>query len=461
VSAGREEICGLLKQVSLFADLSPERLEWLTDRAQDIWLADEEEFVASGDTSKRWHIVADGGIDWFLPIDGVLTRVAHMDAVNYAGMTGALTGEPVAVTGRASGETRLLRFDEKTLFELVSEEHEVLREVVRQFRPNYERGEAIARQREKLAALGSLSAGLAHEINNPAAAARRAADELGRSLDIVRGGAKRLAGLDPAALERIGALACTSTQTAAGDDPLDAADREEALGDWLDERGVPDAWNIAGELAGGGLDPDWAAAVEQAAGAEHLAQVIPWAAAGATTGGLIDELTESLRRVSDLVGAIKSYSYMDQAGEQELDVHEGLENTLTILGHKLKKSEISVKRDYDRSLPCVTASGGELNQVWTNLIDNAISAAGPGGHLGIATAREDGRLRVTVSDDGPGISPEVKERIFEPFYTTKPVGEGTGLGLDVAWRIVVTNHGGELRVRSEPGDTRFEVLLPA
>ena len=452
----------LLRRVDLFADLSEERITWLAERAEPVVLEDGEDFVRIGDPAVLWHILAEGSVDWLLPIDGVLTVVNHMDAVNYTGMTTCLSGEPIPVTGRAVGRATMLRYTDADLFELVGEEQAVLREVVRQFRPNAARAEAITRQREKLASLGALSAGLAHEINNPAAAARRATEALGRSVDVLRGGAKRLDGLTPEQLERLGRLACAETHGAAGGDPLEQADREEALADWLEEHGVPDPHGLAGELSDVGLDATWAAQIADTAGPERLAAVLPWAAAGATTGGLLAELGDSLRRVSELVGAIKAYSYMDQAPGQDLDVHEGLESTLTMLGHKLKRSSTTVRRDYDKTLPRITGAGGELNQVWTNLIDNAIAAAGEGGKLTLATAREDdGRVKVTIADDGPGIDPEHRERIFDPFFTTKPVGEGTGLGLDVAYRIVTATHHGEIRVSSEPGDTRFEVLLPA
>ena len=451
-----------LRQVDLFADLPEERIAWLTERAEILELEDGEEFVHMGDSATRWHVIAEGGVDWLMPVEGAPTSVNHMEAVTYTGTTACLTGEPIIVTGRAAGATTLLRYTDTDLMELVRDEPEVLREIVRQFRPMAARIEAITHQREKLASLGALSAGLAHEINNPAAAARRATEALGRSVDVLRGGAKRLGGLPPEQLERIVQLACAEAHGTAGGDPLEQADREEALADWLEAHDVPDAFRLAGELSDVGLDATWAAAVADAAGPGRLSEVLPWAVAGATTGGLLAELTDSLTRVSDLVAAIKAYSYMDQAPGQELDVHEGLESTLTMLGHKLKRTSTTVRRDYDETLPRITGAGGELNQVWTNLIDNAIAAAGEGGRLTVSTAREaDGRVKVTIADDGPGIAPEHRERIFDPFFTTKPVGEGTGLGLDVAYRIVTATHQGEIRVRSEPGDTRFEVLLPA
>jgi len=459
VTVSTEDAVAILRRVDLFADLPGERLEWLSSRAQPRRLAPGEVYVHAGQTPTQFAVLARGRIDWYLTVDGRRSLVNSHRPVTYSGTVNLLTGEPIAVDGVAGEESDLLVFARDCLFVLVRDEPGVLQQIVRQVGPNLARGQAVVQQREKLASLGSLSAGLAHEINNPAAAARAATSELRRCVARLREALPALAGLDPEALAALGRAAAEPPAPVTDEDPLAAADREDVLGAWLDEHDVQDPWELAAELAGAGLDVAWTERVAGAVGDDQLGGVLPWAVAGVHAATLLDELGESLTRVSELVAAIKAYSYMDQAPEQEVDVHDGLESTLTILGHKFKRAEVRLERDYDRSLPRISAAGSELNQVWTNLIDNAIAAA-PGGRVRVSTGREDDRLRVEIADDGAGIPPEVRERIFEPFFTTKAVGEGTGLGLDVAWRVVVENHGGQIDVVSAPGDTRFRVLLP-
>jgi len=459
VSAPGQDVVSVLRRVDLFAELPAERLDWLAGRAGRVHLATGQHWVHAGQTPTQFAVLARGRLDWYLTVDGRRSLVSSHRPVNYSGTINLLTGEPIAVDGVAGEDSDLLVFARDCLFVLVRDEPGVLQHIVRQVGPNLARGQAVVQQREKLASLGSLSAGLAHEINNPAAAARAATGELRRSVARLREALPALAGLDPEALAALGRLAAQTPGSEEGEDPLAAADREDALGAWLDDHGVQDSWELAAELAGAGLDVGWAERVSAAVSDDALAGVLPWAAAGVTAGALLDELGESLRRVSELVAAIKAYSYMNQAPEQDVDVHEGLESTLTILGHKLKRAQVRVERDFDRSLPRIPAAGSELNQVWTNLIDNAIGAA-PGGRIRVSTGRDGDFLRVEVADDGSGIPPEVQERMFEPFFTTKDVGEGTGLGLDVVWRIVVESHGGQVDVASVPGDTRFRVLLP-
>jgi signal transduction histidine kinase len=239
---------------------------------------------------------------------------------------------------------------------------------------------------------------------------------------------------------------------------LETGDREDELADWLDERGVPDSFDLASTFVAAGLDVGWLSRLGEVSGAQ-LGAVLRWFWARLEIISLVDELESSAGRISTLVGAIKDYSQMDRAPYGETDVHEGLESTLVILGHKLKGG-VEVLRDYDHDLPLVPGSPGELNQVWTNLIDNAIDAMDGRGRLRLRTAREGDTVLVEVGDEGPGIPPELQKRVFEPFFTTKDVGKGTGLGLDVSYRIVVQRHHGDLRVESSPGDTRFQARLP-
>jgi signal transduction histidine kinase len=277
----------------------------------------------------------------------------------------------------------------------------------------------------------------------------------GLALDLCR------QGLPPAQLALLADLRPTATDAAAPLDPLARSDQEDGLAVWLEDRGVADAWDLAPALIAAGLDADRLGPIADQLPTVAFASAVAWLGATATAAGLVDEVKQGTARISELVAAVKRYSYMDQAPSQEVDLHEGLESTLTMLGDALRG--ITIVRDYDRSLPRITAYGSELNQVWTNLLDNAADAIGSGGapgHIRIRTARENDRVLVEIADNGPGIPPETRDHIFEPFFTTKGVGDGTGLGLDISRRIVVGHHHGDIRVLSTPGDTRFQVRLP-
>jgi signal transduction histidine kinase len=310
-----------------------------------------------------------------------------------------------------------------------------------------------------------MSAGLAHELNNPAAAALRTAGALRDALDVLGGvvggfvesgvtreQAGRLVALQREALER-----ATDGRAV---DALAAADAEEAMLEVLERHGMADGWRHAEPLAAAGLDEAWITEVAEHAG-PALPIAVAWVSASLTARSLAADLQESTQRMSTLVRAIKDYSYMDRAALQEVDVHDGLDTTLTVLGHRLKHTDIDVVRAYGEGVPRICVYGSELNQVWTNLLVNAIDALGDRGRIEIATAPcGDRGVEVRIADDGPGIPPDVQRRIFEPFFTTKPVGMGTGLGLDTARRIVVDRHEGDLTVTSRPGETVFRVRLP-
>jgi signal transduction histidine kinase len=374
--------------------------------------------------------------------------------------TGEFTGGLAVLTGKTSihrarvvGPSRVLEIDSKTFRRVAVELPEVADVFISGLARRMRYTQRAFRQQEKLAALGKLSAGLAHELNNPAAAAARASEELGSAVLEAQ-----LAALEHDrrfSFEDRRALIALQHETGAAVAPLDPlilSDAEEELAEWLEEHEVEEPWDLAAALAAARVE---AGRLEQLE-IESLAAGMGWLAKTIELVGLADELATSAGRISELVGAMKDYTYMDRAAIGEVDVIGDLENTLTILGHKSKG--VSVRREYEEDLPKVQGIGGELNQVWTNLIDNAIDAVDGRGNITMRAFTEADRVVVEVADDGPGIPREAQGHVFEPFYTTKEVGAGTGLGLDVVRRIVVA-HGGEVSVRSKPGETTFTVAL--
>jgi len=322
--------------------------------------------------------------------------------------------------------------------------------------------EAIG-QRERLLALGSLTAGLTHELNNPAAAAVRATSTLRERVTAMRGKLKMLAkGKYPVAtfetLVELQQRAADRVAKAPQLDPIEAADAEDAVSDWLEEHACADAWQLAPVFVQSGLDTEWLAEVLDLVGPEMLEPALRWLNYTVETELLMNEIEDSATRISTLVGAARQYSQLDRAPYQVVDVHDLLASTLLMMSAKL--TGITVVKRWDKALPKIPAYAAELNQVWTNLIDNAAQAMDGAGTLTLVTRRDGDYVLVEVGDTGPGIPEGIRNRIFEPFFTTKPVGEGTGLGLDIAWRIVVNKHQGDLGVESRPGDTRFQVRLP-
>ena len=323
--------------------------------------------------------------------------------------------------------------------------------------------QAVA-QRERLLALGSLSAGLTHELNNPAAAAVRATATLRErvaamrhKLGLIAAGPYQRADLET--LMRLQEDAADRVGKAPDLSPIEAGDAEDAVGEWMEDQGIAGAWDVAPNFAAAGIDVDWLEQVRASVPEPLLESAVRWLNYTVETELLMNEIADSTTRMSTLVGAAKQYSQMDRAPYQTVDVHDLLKSTLVMLGGKFGDG-VTLVKDFDRSLPPISVYAAELNQVWTNLIDNAVQAMDGHGTLTVRTGRDGDRLLVEIADTGPGVPEEIRSRIFEPFFTTKAVGEGTGLGLDISWRIVVRRHHGDLRVLSEPGNTRFQVLLP-
>jgi len=454
-----------LRGIDLFDEVADADLEPWADAFEERRLERGDTLVTIGETDVPFSILLEGRMDGYVLVDGREERDHHHDAPTWMGAILALSGNEARVAIRASGPSRAAQIAADRFRDLLFATPPAFQKVIRVFGPVMARLEASQLQREKLAALGQMSAGLAHELNNPAAAAKRTAAALADALDTLDGAMASFvdAGVERTDAEVLLALkreAHERARTATARDGLEAADAEDAIGDWLEAHDVPDAWTLAEPLASAGLDAEWLDRAAAAAGAAAPIAV-RWVATSLNARTLADDLRDSTDRMSDLVKAIKAYTYMDQADLQEVDVHDGLDATLTILNHKLKHTRIEVQRRYDRFIPHVCVFGSELNQVWTNLLDNAIDALGETGTITITTApwHESG-VEVRIADDGPGIPDEAQRRVFDPFFTTKPVGSGTGLGLDTAVRIVRDRHDGDVRLQSRPGETVFTVRLP-
>jgi signal transduction histidine kinase len=374
-----------------------------------------------------------------------------------------LEGENV-ISLRASTKVRLAVVPAKEFVELALTHRSVFRRVMAQVRPVIGRITQREQNRERLTSLGTMAAGLAHELNNPASAAQRSAAQLSEALEILSStiGVFVESGLERADAAKLVALQREALAAADDHSPLDTLDEEDAveeLGDLLAELGVAESWMLSEPLASAGVDRDFVQRTRDSAG-PALDATLRWIAASLSARKLAAELAESTARMSELVTAIKAYAYMDRGEVVQVDVREGLDTTLTILGHKLKHTQIKVSRRYDPALPRLTVHAAELNQVWTNLLDNAIDALGESGEITIVTRKDGDCAEVDIADDGPGIPAEMRDRVFEPFFTTKDVGHGTGLGLDTARRILVDRHHGSLTLDSRPGRTVFRARLP-
>ena len=452
-----------LRPIDLFDDLDDDQLAEWAAVATPREVAPGEVIAEQGSLTPA--ILLFDGVAQALLVAGERTEPAgRHEAPTWIGTISVITDAPLGVRMEAATACRLAIIEREDFRRLAFAQPSILARVMRAFGPVVARVTAIEQSRERLTALGTMAAGLAHELNNPAAAAPRAAAQLAEALEVVGSAIGRFveSGVERAEAEALVGLQREAVEGAAGRtrlDALDAADAEDELLDRLQELGVPEAWRIAEPLAAAGVDQAWLDKVAAAAG-PATAAAVGWVAATLTAQGLAAELQESTRRMSDLVGAVKSYAYMDRGELVEVDLHEGIETTLAVLGHKLKHTEIAVVREYDRTLPRLMVRGPELNQVWTNLLDNAIDALGERGTITIRTQRDGSSVRVDVCDDGPGVPPDARERLFESFFTTKDVGRGTGLGLATARRIVVEQHDGSLTFESEPGRTAFHVSLP-
>ncbi len=450
----------ILRELPLFQELPDDELTWIVEHSHEAMLATGECYVHEGQPTDTFFIVLDGELQATRTIDGKPVVVGTIPRGLFANELPLLNGKPAYSTLCAIMPSRLRVLALQAFRVMFGACPEFGAQVLRTADERTQWFAGLRKQDEKLAALGKLAAGLAHELNNPATAARHAARTLSELLPALQAQTIRLCslGLDEDQLNTVIALPReASARPAPALQPLERSDREDELSTWLDQRGVEDAWEMAPSFVAAGISVDELARIATDLAPEQAAAVLSWLHQALSAAGLINEVEHSTSRITDLVGAVKTYSYMDRAPIQEVDVNSGLDTTLTVLNHKLKG--INLVRHYDSSLPRLMANGGELNQVWTNLIDNAIGATNGNGTIQLTTRSENDYVMVEVADDGPGIPELIKDKVYEPFFTTKGVGYGTGLGLDISYHIV-HQHNGTIEHDSQPGRTRFIVRLP-
>jgi signal transduction histidine kinase len=452
-----------LHRVPLFAGLTDDELQWIAERGLEKHVRAGEVNGREGEPVEHLYVILEGELRITKEVDGSEVVINVYTPGTFFAEVPLLAGTPFLATSRALTGCRLFLLPDEAFRHMLTANPAFSHTILETMAQRIKILQSVVGQRERLNSLSTLAAGLAHELNNPAAASRRAvrdlresiatkgrlAIELGRTLTLEE--LEALAALE----ERVVTWAISPPSL----DPLEQGEREDKFAGWLDELGLEDGFNLAPAFVEAGLDKGWLKEVEAAMPRETLPSVFDYLGATVSIVELLEEAEAGVKRVSDLVETAKAYSNMDRAPLVEVDVNDGIEQTLAVLGHKLGPN-VEVAREYDPNLPRITAYGGELNQVWTNLIDNALDAVDGNGRLRLRTTCEGDGVLVEVSDDGPGVPQDLQARVFEPFYTTKGVGAGVGLGLDISYRIVVGRHGGDIRVVSQPGDTRFQVRLP-
>jgi signal transduction histidine kinase len=450
----------LLRRVPVFSDLPDEQIDWFLSQAEELHLKAGDVYVRQGDPADWMSVILEGQLEARGEFGGE-PIVFSQAAGDVGGVLPFSRMKQVPVTGRAITESHLLRFPASRFPELMQRMPELTKRLVGLMSDRIRETTRVEQQRDRLAALGKLSAGLAHELNNPASAAKRATSQLRDLMKRVRDASLELGRRELSAAQKSEIEKLEASFTQADGPPLDAlaaSSLEDQIDCLLRSHGQSDLWQLAADLARRNVKP---VALEQlfaTLDADTARAALLRISTSVEIAGLLNEIESSTSRISDLVGAIKQYTFMDQSPVQNIDIVKSLETTLTILNHKLKRGVV-VRREYHSIPLLVNSFGSELNQVWTNLIDNAIDAMGGKGELRVRTDRDDDCVVVEIGDNGPGIAPEIQSHIFEPFFTTKGVGEGTGLGLDTVQRIV-KKHRGNIQVNSTPGDTRFQVWLP-
>jgi signal transduction histidine kinase len=459
----------------LFESLTAEQLSWLSENGEVVRYPADSTVYGDQEPATCFYMLVEG-------TQAMLRRVAEHDVEVsrtsqrgvYSGATRAwLTpgqnreeGQTYAGSVRALTDCTFWRIDADIFGAVLRQWFPMAMHLLEGMFMGMRASDAVIGQRERLTALGRLTAGLTHELNNPASAAVRATATLRERVAAMRAKLAHLASgkVDPDTLVKLNRLQEEAIEQSAKSkdthlSPLQTSDLEDSFSDWFDDHDVSAGWQLAPIMVAAGLDLEWLDRMAGTIPTDHLEAGLKWITYGLESEQLMTEIEDATDRISALISAAKQYSQMDRAEHQQINIHAGLKSTLVMLGAKVKPG-ITIAKDFDLTLPEIPAYPAELNQVWTNLIDNALQAMKGSGTLTLHTARDGEFALVEIGDTGPGVPAELQRRIFEPFFTTKPVGEGTGLGLDISWRIVVNRHGGDLRVKSQPGDTRFQVRLP-
>ena len=457
-----------LRRIPLFEGLPDDAVLEVAGQGLEKVVPAGEVNGREGEPVKHLYVILEGHLRITKEVTGGEVVINTYTPGDFFAEVPLLAGSPFLATGRALTDCRLFLIPDDLFRRLLTEHSSFGHKILKAMAERVQILQSVAGQRERLTSLGTLAAGLAHQLNNPAAAASRSAEDLREDLDKLRSAGLRLARAATAGLLTSEALDTLERAIDAPGraeapvlDELERSEREENVAFWLEESGVPEGWALAPSLVSAGLGVTDLLPIVESIPPELRLDALRYLEATLDAAGLVDEVEGSALRISGIVETMEGYSYMDRAPIQEVDVNGSLDDTLAVLDHRL--DGIEVLRDYDPGLPRITAYGGEMNQVWTNLIDNAIdavSASEASSRITLRTGCERDRVLVEVADDGAGIPPENHARVFEPFFSTKDVGHGTGLGLDVSYRIVVGRHGGDIHVASDPGSTRFEVRLP-
>ena len=449
-----------LLRVPVFADLPDDQIAWFISQSQELHLKAGESYSRQGDPADAMFVLLEGQLQGRGELGGE-TIIFDLKPGDVTGLLPFSRMKQFTVSGRAETDSRALRFPASLFPDLVQKMPELTKRLVGLMSDRIRETTRMEQQRDRLASLGKLSAGLAHELNNPASAAKRATSQLRDILKQIKDASHDLGRRDLTRAQKSEIEKLEASIIQRDEPPRDAltiSDLGEQIDSLLRSHGQDDLWQLAADLARKNVKPEVLESLFASLDTDTARAALVRISASVEVANLLKEIESSTSRISDLVAAIKEYTYMDQAPVQNVDVVKSLETTLTILNYKLRRG-VELQRDYQRIPLLVNSFGSELNQVWTNLIDNAIDAMGGKGELRVRTYRDDSCVVVEIGDNGPGISPEIKSHIFEPFFTTKGVGEGTGLGLDTVQRIV-KKHRGTIQVSSRPGDTRFQVWLP-